>query len=417
MRLQRAALLLTGLALISLINGALAQGLPRDVRINILEAVVQIIPYDDAAEEMVNWSGSGTIISPSGYILTNYHVVGDLDRRTNHTWHAILMTQPEFTDRAPEFYFWARYIAGDPTHDLALLKIEEWFDQEPIEDTLVLPYVNVGDSNRLLPGDTITIVGYPGISGSTITFTAGLMSGWLGEDLEGSGKQWIKTDAKIAHGNSGGGAFDMEGNLIGVPTAGRTIKYDELDIEDQAYVRPISLAWAIIGPNVLDVARAPSTRTGSPPVTNAAETQSTTAVQGGNQSQTGAGNSAAALPPASGVGPCDFCLVGPVEVGGSINSMIAGMADAVNYHTYTIEVPTGIESLIIELKADFDLDGAIKYGSEVTNWGEQGDWEYLDVSENQGATFEIPLPTPGTWYFDVINFYDGGVANYSLTVR
>src|SRR5690606_36005740 len=89
-------------------------------------------------------------------------------------------------------------------------------------------------------------------------------------------KQWIKTDAKISHGNSGGGAFDPSGHLIGVPTAGRTVQYDELDIEDQAYVRPISLAWALIGPNVLDVARAPGTRAAQAPQASNA-TQPTTA--------------------------------------------------------------------------------------------------------------------------------------------
>ena len=47
---------------------------------------------DPDAESLVNWSGSGTIISPSGYVLTNYHVVGDLDRRTTYEWHLIAIT-------------------------------------------------------------------------------------------------------------------------------------------------------------------------------------------------------------------------------------------------------------------------------------------------------------------------------------
>ncbi|HZJ10138.1 MAG TPA: serine protease, partial [Trueperaceae bacterium] len=378
------------------------------------EAVVQVVPYDEAAGSVVDWSGSGTIISPSGYILTNFHVAGDLASRTYYDWHAILMTDPGFTDQPPEFSYWARYIAGDPTHDLALLKIEQWYDEEPIDPTMVFPHVTVGDSNQLIPGDNITIVGYPGISGSTITFTSGLMSGWVGEDFESGGKQWIKTDAKIAHGNSGGGAFDAFGNLIGVPTAGRTVQYDELDVEDQAYVRPISLAWALIGPNVLDVARAPSSRaaqaeqastttpaiaTTTPPVTS-----TTPPTSGGDL-------------PTSGVGLCDFCLVGPIAVGGSVSGAIAGIPDAVNYHTYTIEVPSGTATLVVELTADFDLDAAIKFGSEVTDWSEQGDWDYVEISDGNGAVFEIALPTPGTWYLDVIDFYDGGVANYSVTVR
>ncbi|HLU83339.1 MAG TPA: trypsin-like peptidase domain-containing protein [Trueperaceae bacterium] len=399
---------MTLLLLLGVTAAAFGQGLPREVRLNILEAVVQIIPYDEEAGTLVNWSGSGTIISPSGYVLTNYHVAGDLDRRIYYDWHAIFMTDPDFTDQPPEFYFWARYIAGDPTHDLAILKIEEWYDEEPIAADFLFPHVTVGDSNQLLPGDNITIVGYPGISGSTVTFTAGLMSGWLGEDFESGGKQWIKTDAKISHGNSGGGAFDENGNLIGVPTAGRTVKYDELDVEDQAYVRPISLAWALIGPNVFDVARAPSSRA-STVVTPATTTPA-------------ANTPVAPVTPqqpiaSSGVGPCDFCLVGPVSIGATASNAIGGVTDQINYHTYSIEVPSGTATLAIALTADADVDIAAKFGDEIQSWADEGDWEYRDISDASGATFEISLPTPGTWYVDVIYYYDTGTANYSLNVR
>ncbi|UCH24298.1 MAG: trypsin-like peptidase domain-containing protein, partial [Trueperaceae bacterium] len=186
-----------------LTNGA-AQSISKEVRQDILKAVVQIIPFDNTSGEMAPWSGSGTIISPDGYILTNFHVIGDLDTRQHFEFHAILTTDPNFTDQPPVFSYWARYVASDPTHDLAILKIVEFADETPVPESLQFVSVTVGDSNELFPGDLITIVGYPGISGSTVTFTAGLMSGWLGEDFEAGGKQWIKTDAKIAHGNSGG---------------------------------------------------------------------------------------------------------------------------------------------------------------------------------------------------------------------
>lgn len=405
MRMRRALLSVTILAGLAFAG---AQGLSRDVRLNLVQAVVQIIPFDAATGEPVNWSGSGTVISPSGYILTNYHVVGDLGMRRNYEWHAILVTDPAFTDQPPEFYFWARYIAGDPTHDLAVLKIEEWYDEEPIGADIVFPYVQVGDSNTLIPGDMITIVGYPGISGSTITFTAGLMSGWVGEDFESGGKQWIKTDGKISHGNSGGGAFDPNGYLIGVPTAGRTVQYEELDVEEQAYVRPISLAWALLGPHVPDVARAPvgGVAASAPAVP---QTQTAPAV-------TPPATPAVTPPAGSATGTCDFCVVGAVPLGGSVSGSITGMADAVNYHTYTFQVPSGTEKIVIDLAADFDLDIAVKYGSEVTTWADDGDWEYRDITETYGGKFEISLPTPGVWYVDVINFYDGGVTGYSLSV-
>jgi len=380
--------------------------MPREVRLSILQAVVQIIPYDTATEDLVDWSGSGTIISPSGYVLTNYHVAGDLTTRRYYDWHTIWVTDPEFTDQPPEFYFWAQYVAGDPTHDLALLKIVEWYDEEPVGDDFVFPHVEVGDSNQLIPGDPITIVGYPGISGSTITFTSGLMSGWVGENFESGGKQWIKTDGKIAHGNSGGGAFDENGYLIGVPTAGRTVKYDELDTEEQAYVRPISLGWALIGPNVPDVARAK----GSSGV------RATTPTGPQSNTTTTSSQSGTSLP-SSGAGPCDFCTVGELAIGGIVNDVIGGVTDEINYHTYTISVPSGTPSLTITLDSGHDLDLAVKYGTPIESWGDEGDWDYRDITEAAGASFTIALPTPGTWYVDVIQYYGERTTNYSLSAR
>lgn len=391
----RAIMTAAFVAVASMIGAGMAQALPREVRIGILQAVVQIIPLDSQAGELVDWSGSGTIISPSGYILTNYHVAGDLTLRRHYEWHAISMTDAEFTDQPPEFYFWAQYVAGDPTHDLALLRIVEWFDEEPVAEDFVFPHVTVGDSNRLLPGDPITIVGYPGISGSTVTLTSGTMSGWLGEDFEQGGKQWIKTDGKIAHGNSGGGAFDFEGNLIGVPTAGRTVQYEELDVEEQAYVRPIGLAWSLIGPNVADVARA----SGS---SQAAATTTTTAT-----------SSAA---PAPGSSNCDFCTVGGITFGSSTTGSLAAQEGKVNYHTYTVEVPAGRSTLVIAVTADFDLDVTARYGAQITNYGDEGDWDYRDLGDEHGAHFEIAFPAAGIYYIDIMNLYDSGVGNYTLSV-
>ena len=411
--------------LASLVGVVSAQGLPRDVRMNILSAVVQIVPYDGAADELAPWSGSGTIISPSGYVLTNYHVVGDLALRRHHDWHVIFWTDPDFTDQPPEPYFWARYVAGDPTHDLALLKIEEWIDEEPVATDMVFPHVQVGDSNELLPGDPITIVGYPAISGATITFTFGLMSGWLGEDFESGGKQWIKTDGKISHGNSGGGAFDENGYLIGVPTAGRTVKYEELDVEEQAYVRPIGLAWALLGPNVPDVARASTAPVATAPAAQSQTTQPQAAQAPAGQASTvpppGVGGTLAtpATPaaPAGLSAECDFCYVGDMRLGQVASSAITGQPDGANYHTYGVVVPAGTPSLTIQLAADFDLDMAVKFGSHIQTWADDGDWELRDISDAYGATFTIPNPRAGTWYVDVIYFYDQGSVSYDLNVR
>jgi serine protease Do len=231
-----------------------AQALPREIRQKILKAVVQVFPLKDNGEP-VGWSGSGTIISESGYILTNFHVVGDTETRQIYKNHAILFT--EFPDQPPVYKYIAQIVATDPTYDLAVIKINLDNKGNKIPSSTRFTAMPVGNSNDLIPGDAITMVGYPGISGSTITFTQGLMSGWLGEDFESGGKNWIKTDGKISHGNSGGAAFNERGELIGVPTAGRT-QVNGVEREEQAYVRPIGLAWSTLGPNVPDIVRAPN---------------------------------------------------------------------------------------------------------------------------------------------------------------
>lgn len=232
---------------------ALAQAvLPREVRQEILRAVVQVQAYDIASDQIVG-AGSGSIISPDGFVLTNFHVVADPNGNALE-WHAILTTEPEAPDLLPEFRYWARFIAGDPSYDLAILQIVEYADETPVPAGTVFPFVTLGDSSGMLPGDPITVVGYPGISGDTVTFTSGIVSGFLGEDLTAGGKQWIKTDAKLARGNSGGAAFDQNGLLIGIPTL-RTQTTDGAYIEQQDYLRPLTLALPLIQAHVPNVAR------------------------------------------------------------------------------------------------------------------------------------------------------------------
>jgi hypothetical protein len=86
---------------------------------------------------------------------------------------------------------------------------------------LGLPSVPLGDSDQVQLGDPVRILGYPGIGGDTITFTAGSVAGFAGEDGVGD-RAWIKTDATVAGGNSGGTALDADGRLVGVPTRGGT---------------------------------------------------------------------------------------------------------------------------------------------------------------------------------------------------
>ncbi|HEX9701158.1 MAG TPA: serine protease [Acidobacteriota bacterium] len=371
------------LAVLSVVlAGGLQYTLPRDVRARIIPAVVEIVPVDAAGQE-VGIAGSGTIISPDGYILTNFHVIGVPASRERYADFAILQTRPGFFDQAPEFLYRASYVAGDPTHDLAILRIDRHADGSALAGSTTFASITVGSSNETMPGDPITIIGYPGISGRTITFTAGLLSGWVGEDLEAGGKQWIKTDAKIAYGNSGGAAVNELGELIGVPTAGRTERYGELDVEEQAYVRPIGLAWSLIGPYVANVSRA------APPPEAGVRVADTTRPA-----------------PAPGAGDGSG-LYGEVPVGGERTGVIAGYVDAAVYHTYTVSAPPGLSRLSIDVDGNGkDIDFAVKAGSAITSFAsieEGGDADFIDLTTATYASHAYLDPAAGVVYVDVIN--------------
>jgi serine protease Do len=144
--------------------------------------------------------GSGFIISPDGYIVTNNHVISPArGGATVDSITVILSDRKEYT---------ARLIGRDVASDLALLKI----------DANGLPFVRFGDSTRTRVGDWVVAIGNPFGLGGTVT--AGIVSA-LHRSIQGAGAydRYIQTDASINTGNSGGPMFDINGNVIGINTA------------------------------------------------------------------------------------------------------------------------------------------------------------------------------------------------------
>jgi serine protease Do len=144
--------------------------------------------------------GSGFIISPDGYVVTNNHLIqGAGGQGTVDSVTVILSNRREYN---------ARIVGRDPTSDLALLKI----------DANNLPYVNWGNSERVRVGDWVLAIGNPYGLGGTVT--AGIVSA-LHRGITGVGAydRYIQTDASINMGNSGGPMFDLNGNVIGVNSA------------------------------------------------------------------------------------------------------------------------------------------------------------------------------------------------------
>lgn len=144
-----------------------------------------------------NSLGSGFIISPDGYIVTNAHVVNAAARGAKVESITItLSNRKEYV---------ARLVGSDTNSDLALLKV----------DATNLPYVKFGDSTKARVGDWVIAIGNPFGLGGTVT--AGIVSALHRVTGQGGAyDRFIQTDAAINKGNSGGPMFDLNGNVIGI---------------------------------------------------------------------------------------------------------------------------------------------------------------------------------------------------------
>ena len=179
-------------------------------------SVVQIIAVVEMDGELVQgWTGSGTVISDDGLILTNAHVILS-DRYYDVVDLVVSITEEQ--DRPPEPMFYADVIQADEPLDLAVIKVRSTLDGSPANfSALGIDPVPLGNSESLRLGDPIVIIGYPGIGGETITLTRGEVSGFTSEEAYGN-RAFIKTSATIAGGNSGGLASTPQGEIIGIPT-------------------------------------------------------------------------------------------------------------------------------------------------------------------------------------------------------
>ncbi|NLJ60123.1 MAG: PDZ domain-containing protein [Firmicutes bacterium] len=139
--------------------------------------------------------GSGFIVRADGYVLTNNHVIEGAKE--------IVVTLADGRK------FQGKTMGRDPRNDLAIVKI----------DAKGLPAVQLGDSDKIRPGDFAIAIGNP--YGLQHTVTAGIISG-LARSLDGDPTEpgiYIQTDAAINRGNSGGPLIDIDGRVVGINTA------------------------------------------------------------------------------------------------------------------------------------------------------------------------------------------------------
>lgn len=204
---------------------------------NLLATVQVLVPVDGVRDR---WStGSGSVITSQGHVLTNYHVLGDPDTGVhfNRDGVVFIAVSPADVRTEPEITYRAEIQEIDRVDDLALLRIVSQHDGRPLPSGFTMIPMPLGDSDTVRIGDELTILGYPGLGGESITLTRGSVSGFL------SAENFIKTDAEINPGNSGGAAVNRAGELVGIPTAGA---FDEEFPGKLGLVRPINQARSLI---------------------------------------------------------------------------------------------------------------------------------------------------------------------------
>ncbi|MEW6130834.1 MAG: trypsin-like peptidase domain-containing protein [Acidobacteriota bacterium] len=155
--------------------------------------------------------GSAVIVNSNGLVATNYHVIrqDNFDRLFDELF--ITLSTGDFASASAKRYR-LRTVSVNKIQDLALLKIVADGAGKPLASNAIFPSLPMGDSNKVKLLDDIIIIGFPEKGGTTITINAGMVEGL--DNLE----SWIKTDARLIHGNSGGAAINSEGKLIGIPT-------------------------------------------------------------------------------------------------------------------------------------------------------------------------------------------------------
>ena len=183
---------------------------------NIKQATVLIMQVSNrSGEPIISCVGSGTLVSTDGLILTNAHLVTPTDDCISDTLVIALTLR---VDEPPIPTYTAEIVEISQGFDIAVLQITSHLDGRNIErGTLQLPFVELGDSNRVNLDDTIHIFGYPDIESEHVAVQRGSITGFTAEARVGE-RAWIRTIASIPGLMSGGGAYSLDGRLIGIPT-------------------------------------------------------------------------------------------------------------------------------------------------------------------------------------------------------
>ena len=250
-------------AVVASAGAANAQNLPPEYFEAIIKSTVQFVCFDQSGQSQ--WRGSGSFIGREGIILTNNHVVMDED--TNKPCPVLRISVMKNEDQPPEPRYIAKIIITSAAVDLAIVQIVSDLRGNPVAAGTRFPAVPLGDSSTVRIGERIFNFGFPEISSGnsgistsdTITVSSGSVNGFLSE------RTLMKHDALSGPGGSGGGIYNLRGELIAVHSAGVAGNNNSR----QPLGRPLALALPLIQPNVRGLGEPWTTQLGAsftPPV-------------------------------------------------------------------------------------------------------------------------------------------------------
>jgi S1-C subfamily serine protease len=173
--------------------------------------LISVRNSSDSSSQGPRPRGSAVVVRSDGVLVTNYHVI--TNPRTSRSYDEIflsLSTDGETVSSSARYRL--RPLLINKEYDLALLRVDSDAAGNKVPKSLTFPSVEMGDSRKIRLLEDLFIIGFPEKGGSTITVNRGVVEG---KDILAN---WIKTDARLIHGNSGGAAVNSEGRLIGIPT-------------------------------------------------------------------------------------------------------------------------------------------------------------------------------------------------------
>lgn len=211
--------------------------LPTQRNLTPLEQALQSVVRLD----MESGSGSGTLVSPQGHILTNWHVIFNYDIGVlEEEDFFISLNNPNNFDLPPTQLFKAVLIDYDRKLDIALIQITTDIYDQPLPENYRFPYVAFADSNTTPIGTPLFVTGFPATGGQenrpSITMTSGVVGGF---NLDETGSRaTLKTDARINSGNSGGAILLADGSYLATPHSELVEEGDEIGFANPTRTLP-----------------------------------------------------------------------------------------------------------------------------------------------------------------------------------